>query len=242
MRLYKVLALVALLPAGLSAQRIPIPVITRGPAWPADLPPQPAPLARELAYRRLRLSVETYPLISYFQTPGFSGDRILSSWTSFGMGTRLDYRLTRYASATMDVTSTFLGGPAITQTVEVGTRLGPQRSEQKWYPFADVRAGYIAAYSRTLGPIDNGFGEFSPGFYGSRYSHGLGAIGGAGVDYALTRSWFLTTGASVMRSYMVARDFQLDQSVDRTFGLTAYRYTLGVKYNPVRYIPAPDTR
>ena len=244
MRFYRVIALLAAFPAGLSAQRIPIPIITRGPARPAELPRQPAPIVRELAYRRLRLSVETYPLISYFEAPVFAGDHVLSSWTSFGMGTHFDYRVARYASATLDMTSTFLGGPAITETAEIGTRLGPQRQlvERKWYPFVDARGGYIAAYSRALGPIDNGFGEFSTGFYGARYSRGLGVIGGGGVEYALTRSWFITTSAYAMRSAMSARDPALDPSVDHNFGLTAYRYTLGIKYNPVRYYPAPDTR
>jgi hypothetical protein len=37
-----------LVPAALSAQRFPVPVIPR-PAIPAPLPPQPTPVARDLA-------------------------------------------------------------------------------------------------------------------------------------------------------------------------------------------------
>ena len=244
MRIHAVVAIVTLLPVGLSAQRIPLPgsVVARGPARPADLPPQPAPIANELAYRRLRLSVESYPIVSLVQAPGGNGIGPITTWTTFGMGTRADYRLTHYASATFDVTSSFLGGPSITETAEIGTRLGPQRSERKLYPFVDARVGYISAYSRTLATIDQNGYPVPDGMYGSRYSRGFGAIGGAGLEYALTRMFSLTTSASVVRSRMTARDFQVEQTINRAYTLTAYRYTLGLRFNPVRSIPAPDTR
>ena len=243
MRIRAVVVVVALLPVGLSAQRIPLPgsVVFRGPARPAELPPQPAPIANELAYRRLRLSVESYPLVSLVQAPGSNGIGPISTWTTFGMGTRADYRLTRFASATLDITSSFLGGPAITQTTEVGTRLGPQRSDRKLYPFVDARVGYISSYSRALGTVDvNGYPV--PEGYSSRYSRGFGAIGGAGLEYAFTRMFSLTSALSVVRSRMSARDFRVEQTVNRAYTLTAYRYTLGLRFNPVRSIPAPDTR
>src|SRR6184192_3328783 len=84
MRIHAIVAIAGLLPAGLSAQRIPLPgtIVMRGPARPADLPPQPAPIARDLAHRRLRLSVESYPLISLVQAPASNGIGPMTSWTT----------------------------------------------------------------------------------------------------------------------------------------------------------------
>src|SRR5687767_9207153 len=109
-----VLAIVSLLlPVELSAQRLPLPGTgRRGPARPAPLPPQAEPIARNLAYKRLRLSVEAYPLISYVRSPGSAGGGPVVDWTSLGSGTRADYRLNRHASITLDLTSSFAGGPA----------------------------------------------------------------------------------------------------------------------------------
>src|SRR5204863_954391 len=101
-------------------------IMRRGPGRPADLPPQPEPIAREIAYRRWRLSVESYPMVSRVESPGLSGVRALPAWTTFGTGTRAEYLLMRNVSATLDMTSSFLGGPAITNTVELGTRLHPE--------------------------------------------------------------------------------------------------------------------
>jgi hypothetical protein len=242
MRVRAVVAIgLLLLPAGLSAQRIRAPRIGgRGPAQPAPLPPQPAAIARELAYKRLRLSVETYPLISYVQAPGF-GDGVVTSWTSFGAGTRADYRLTRYASATLDITSSFLGGPAVTETAELGARFHRQRSESRAYPFVDIRAGYMHAYDSYVTPLDNvyGYPTTQAVGYGARYSHGVGGVGGAGLEYALTRRFSLTTAGSVMRNHMTAYDFRGARPMNRGYWLTSYRYTLGIRYNPVRLITNP---
>ena len=214
----------------------------RGPARPADLPPQPAPIARDLAHRRLRLSVESYPLISLVQAPASNGIGPMTSWTTFGVGTRADYRLTHFVSATFDVTSSFLGGPVETQTAELGTRFGPPRSERRLYPFVDTRVGYISSYSRTLGTLDSDGYPVPDGLYSSRYSRGFGAIGGAGLEYAISPMFSLTTALSVLRSRMSARDFRVEQTINRAYTLTEYRYTLGIRFNPVRSIPAPDTR
>lgn len=235
MRIRAVVAIVSLvLPAAMSAQTLPSPRVgRRGPARPAPLPPQAAPIARELAYRRLPLSVESYPLVSYVHSPGFTGDGLVAGWTTLGAGTRADYRVTRHFSATLDVTSSFLGGPALMQTVELGTRFRPERSERRVYPFVDVRAGYISAYNRYLGPI-GGFDDFAPqGAYGTRYNSGFGGVAGAGMEYTLTRSFSLTTAASVMRNRMTTHSLR---EGNRSYGMTSYRYTLGLRYNPVRVI------
>jgi hypothetical protein len=230
MRSRVIVAIVALVvPAALSAQRIPLP-IGRRPARPEPLPPQPGPIANELAYKRWRISVESYPIVSYFQASGFP------SWTTLGMGSRADYMVNRYVSATLDMTSSFIGGPNIVNTVEVGTRAHPEWAEHKIYPYIDLRVGYIASYNRRLGSIDNSYADpVATGSYGAPYSHGFGAIGGGGLEYALTHSWSLTTGASVVQSRMTPHDLS-NPDLNRPYSMTAIRYTFGVRFNPVTVI------
>src|SRR5689334_7470433 len=101
----RVIVMVGLLlaPSALSAQRLPLPRIGgRGPAQPVPLSPQPEAIARALAYRRLNLSVETYPLISVIQASGLTVDGRQSPWTAVGAGTRASYRLTPQVAATLD--------------------------------------------------------------------------------------------------------------------------------------------
>ena len=230
-----------MLPAALNAQRVGLP--RPRPARPAPLPPQPTPIARDLAYRRLRLSVESYPMVSFFRAPGFANNGAFPNWATFGTGTRADYRLTRNVSATMDMTSSFFGGPALVETAEVGTRVGRQRSEARFYPFADLRLAYVAAFTRNSFAIDGIYGGPTPqGSPVASYSHGFGGIGGVGMEYALTRMFSLTTELSVMQSGMKTHAFEGTFITDRHYPLTAIRYTFGVRFNPVRYVRAGDTR
>ncbi|MFN2567167.1 MAG: hypothetical protein ABR499_19400 [Gemmatimonadaceae bacterium] len=236
-----VLSLVALLiPAGLSAQRLPVPGTgRRGPARPAPLPPQADPIARNLAYKRLRLSVESYPLISYVRS-GLAGDGVASDWTNFGMGTRADYRVARHVAVTLDLTSSFAGGPADVHTAELGIRLRRERSERVLYTFADARVGYVSSYSRYFDAIGGQF-AYSTSEDAFRYSDGFGGVGGVGLEYALTRTFSLTTAASVMRNRMTTRTLVGPEPGERRYTMTLYRYTLGIRYNPVRVIRVPGT-
>ncbi len=238
MRVRAALALaMLLLPVVSGAQHFPRPRIGPDPARPAPLPGRtPEPIARALAYRRLRLSIESYPLVSYVQSQGLSTDGRGTAWTMFGGGTRAEYRVTRFVSATMDVTSSFRASPIFVQTAELGVRLRSERSERRLYPFVDARAGYVSAFNAGLGSIsDVPYGYPTPqGAYGVRYSRGFGAIAGAGAEYTLTRTISLTTAASVMRSRLTSHDIVSGQTGTPNFGMTSYRYTLGIKYNPVR--------
>jgi hypothetical protein len=226
---------ILLLPSAVSAQRIPIPT-RRGPARPTPLPPQPPTITRELGYRRLPYSIETYPLISRVVSPGFVNGT--PSWMSGGLGTHADLKVTPVVSVTLDITSSFLGGPIASQTAEFGTRLRPRYSESRLYPFVDARVGYVYAYHNQFRPLyDPYMSPMSDGFgYVGRYSQGIGAIAGGGVDFALTRRFFLTTGAAVTRSHMWVQGFQNVTPDRNTFGMTSYRFTLGVRYNPVRVL------
>jgi hypothetical protein len=46
----------------------------------------------------------------------------------------------------------------------------------------------------------------------------------------------MTTAASVMRSRMSVHDFRIDQTALPSLAMTSYRYTLGIRYNPVRLV------
>lgn len=237
-----VLIVALLLPVGLDAQRVP-----KGrrhhPAEPVPLSPQPTPIAMMLAVKRSRITVETYPFVSRVQSPGFNG--LISGWTTLGAGTRGDYRFNRFVSGTLDLTSTVAGGPAQAATAELGARFHPERSESRFYPYADVRFGYISAMNKDprdgIADLGGGFASASPT---ARYSNGLGAVAGIGTEYALWRSWSLTTGFSVLQNRMTTRGIQGEQDAHRSFAMTWYRYTIGVSYNPLRIIPVQggDTR
>jgi len=230
MRIRAITAIVILLvPAALSAQRIPLPIGRRG-GGREPLPPTAGPIAKEEAYRRWRLSVESYPMVSYYQTSGFG------SWTSLGMGTRADYLINRHVSATLDMTSSLIGSPSVVNTAEVGTRVHPEWAEHRLFPYADFRVAYIAVFNSQFASIENSFSNpVATGTYGAPYSHGYGAIAGGGFEYSLTHSWSLTTGASIVSARMQPRD--LSNAVDnRPYNMTGVRYTLGVRYNPVTII------
>ena len=240
MRIRAVVAIaVLLLPIHLQAQRRVPGIGRRGPAQPVPLSPQPEPIARAITYQRLRVSAESYPLISYVQAPNFAGDGRASWWTAFGMGTRAEYRLTPRASATMDLTSSIAGSPLIVQTAEIGTRLRTRvvDFDQRAFPFVDLRVAYISAYDRSLGAATTDpFGYPVPGILGARYSSGFGAVAGVGMEYAVTHTFFLTSGASLVRSHMTSHDYASAQTVVPSFAMTSYRITLGIRYNPVRLV------
>jgi hypothetical protein len=238
MRIRVVAAAVALLlPAGLSAQ-VPLPMPGRRPhpATPQPMPPEAGPIARELSYTRLRVSVESYPLVSFVQSAGFASGGS-STWAALGAGTRAEYRVTRFMSATLDLTSSFLGGPVDVNTAELGARFGRVRTERRLEPFADLRVGYAAASSRELGSyLNDPVGYPIPhGAYGSRYSSGWGGVAGVGAEYGLTRSLSLTTELLATHSRMSAHDV-LSTTAQPDYGITSVRYVLGIRYNPVRTV------
>jgi hypothetical protein len=185
----------------------------------------------------MRLSVESYPLISYVQSPGVDGN-VFAKRTTLGGGTRADYRITRLVSATLDMTSSLPNGSANTETAELGVRLRPERNDRKVYPFVDVRMGYVNTYDSYLRPFDviDGSGVVGRGGYGARYSQGFGGVGGVGMEYALTTRFSLTTAASVLRSGMTAyRAYGVAPTIGH-YAMTSYRFAVGIRYNPVHLI------
>src|SRR4051812_3800109 len=74
----------------------------------APLPPEAAPVARALAFRRSRWSAEGYTVFSAVNMPSSSGGS--SSSAAYGAGTRADFRVTDHFSATMDMTASLFSG------------------------------------------------------------------------------------------------------------------------------------
>src|SRR5512140_2307208 len=194
MRLRALLPLILLMPAAqLRAQRIRLPRIftrTRTPERPAPLPPQPNFIKRDMYYKSWNLSVESYPVFSYMQASGATVGP--STWATLGEGIRFDYRVKPYLSATFDGTYSLFG--AQTQTAEFGTRFRPVRSEYNVHPFLDTRIGYtrsVASYGVSV--TDLTVSPFPYTDYGVRFSDGIGAVVGAGMDFPLTAAMALTT-------------------------------------------------
>lgn len=215
---------ILLLPSVAAAQRLPR-IGTRQPPRSTPVGPQPAVVRQALAYNRLRVSFESYPMISFINTGGFTGNGS-SQWASTGIGTRFDYRVARLLSLTMDMTSAFLGGPVFTETAELGFRVGPRRSEHSLYPYFDARYGYFMTHGQDFG----GFAA-SPDMI--NYSEGFGGVLGAGMEYTLTRRFSLTGGLSVAHSNMTA--VKVQPTVGDKYDMTSYRYVIALRYNGIRY-------
>jgi hypothetical protein len=237
-----VVAVALLLPSALTAQRRAPGIGGPRPGLPIPSGRQPEVVARAQRLVRSRYSVEVYPLISRVEAPGVSTGTPTSRWTSFGSGTRLDWRQTDYLSWTLDLTASYLGGPAITETAEVGARLRPRNWNDRVRPFADLRVGFEHV-DQSLTNQDLGFGPASIRSGAVRYGRGFGAVAGAGVEYYLTNTLGMTTAVSAMRSNMTAYNFTgvSVPTTESSYRLTTYRLAVGLKYNWVRYLRPANT-
>ena len=235
MRLRSLVAIALVVPSATFAQRSAGRIGGARPEQPVPLGRQPAVVARSVAMQRSRYAVETYPLLSRVNAPGYSNGRPISSWTSLGAGTRLDYRFTRYISLTGDLTSSLYGGPAQMETAELGMRLRPENMEVRIRPFADVRVGFEHSADQFSDQAGLGVGPASSLVTGQRYSRGFGGVIGAGAEYSLTNTLSLTTGLSAIRSNMTAYAYS-GTTVPTTgdaYRMTTYRLAVGLRYNPV---------
>jgi len=232
-----IVALALLLPSLASAQRRVPGIDGRRPRPSIPKGRQPESIARSQAYVRSRYSVEAYPLLSRVEASGVGDGSPSSHWTSFGAGTRLDWRQTNYVSWTLDLTASYLGGPAFSETVELGTRLRPKNWNDRVRPFADLRVGFEHV-SQTLTNQDLGLGPGSIRSEGMRYGRGLGVAAGAGAEYFLTNTLAMTAAVSVMRSSMTGYRFTgvSVPTTESSYRLTTYRLAVGLKYNWVRYL------
>jgi opacity protein-like surface antigen len=231
-------AIVLLSPAALGAQRRlpPLPGQRRGPETPEPTaPPERGPVARQLQYTRMNVSVASYPLLSAVHSSGLASGGS-STWGAAGAGAQVAYRFTRFLAGTLDVTSSFLGGPVDLQTAELGMRFGRPLTERRLEPFADVRGGYAAVSSGQFGSNIDDVGYPLPhGAYGSRYSNGWEGVAGAGVEYAFTRQLSVSTEVLGTHAQMSAHDI-LSPVARPNYGITSVRWVIGLRYNPVRMV------
>lgn len=241
MRIRTVFAVSLLIPSVISAQgRRPV-VGGRLPGVQGTMEGerQPEPIARAQAIVRSRVSLETYPMFSHVNAPGFSGGKPISSWNSIGQGTHIDFRHTEWLSSTLDMTAAYAGGPSTTQTIEAGFRVKQQGWEYRMRPFADVRFGWQHAADQYMSSASSyGIGPASPLASDFRYARGFGGIAGVGTDIALTNSFSLMTELSAMRANMTAYTYQLTTvpQVGDSYRMTTYRLSLGLRYNQARTV------
>lgn len=218
-------------------QRLPI-----GGQPPRAMPsgPQPRVVSEALRYQRLRISMEAYPMVSRVTLPTFGGVPG-RSFTSGGTGTRFEYRMARLAAATLDLTTSFLGGPIFNQSAELGFRFGPSRASGDVIPFVDARAGYFYALpNQQLG----GFAS-NPGITFANtmdYSYGPAAIGGGGVEFGVTRRFSVTTAAYYTRADMTARAYNRQVAAPGHYTMSGARFVAALRYNGVRIGNVPTTQ
>jgi hypothetical protein len=207
----------------------------RAPGPTAMMPEGPAarPVSEARQYQRLNVAIEGYPMISRVTMPSIAGVPG-QTFATGGSGTRFEYRFARLAAGTMDVTQSVLGGPIFNSSAELGLRFGPNRFAHDIVPFVDARAGYFYSVPKQqLGDfVSNPQTNIASVM---NFSHGPAAIGGAGVEFAVSRRFSVTTAANYVQARMTARP---------RFGTQDYKYTMrstrfiaALRYNGVRAVP-----
>jgi hypothetical protein len=207
------------------------------PRTTGALPDGPAarPVSQARQYYRLNVSVEAYPMVSRISVPTYAGIPA-QSFTTGGTGTRFEYRFARMAAGTLDLTSSFFGGPVFNQTAELGLRLGPSRAAHDIVPFVDARGGYFFSVPNQR------FGDFANNpqvnFATTMdYSAGPAVIGGAGVEFAATRLFSVTTAVSYAKAHMRAHTLLRTNITEDRYSMSATRFILSLRYNGVRAVP-----
>ncbi len=176
-------------------------------------------------------------MISSIQVPNPGGGT--STYSSIGAGTHADYHVSERWSATLDFTASPMGGPAVTETAEVGTRFAPGMWSADYRgirPFFDLRAVYLHMSDTFVSPAAVvGTGTTQGIADGQRYSRGFGTIAGAGAEFPLTNSIALLSEVSGMRNRMTVYRLTSISSLPSgsTYGMTSFRFIFGIKYNPV---------
>lgn len=239
MRVRAVVAIgLVLIPSLASAQQRPrIRLGGQPPRVAGALPEGPAaiPVSQARRYYRLNVSMEAYPFVSRVSVPSHAG-LPGETFTTGGTGTRFEYRFHGMAAGTLDLTTSFIGGPVMNQTAELGFRFGPSRARADVVPFIDARAGYLYSLPRQqLG----GFVNDPPVNFATvmNFATGPAAIGGAGIEFAATRRFSVTTAAAYSRAFVTARPLVTWQSEPSHYTMTQMRYIVSLRYNGVRAMP-----
>jgi len=209
---------------------------SRRPIPPAELPQQPRVVAQSVAYQRSKVSMETYPFMSWVQAPGFAQSGTVARWSNFSAGQRIAYQINPRVQGTLDVTSSLALGFAQMSTAELGTRLQPERTDTRAHPYFDLRVGYVmssAGYNTYNGFAPPNQVKQSPG---NGYSSGFGGVAGAGLEFAITRMVSLTSGVSAIHSTMQGHGRSFASSPGGHWTMNAIRLQAGLRFNPVRRV------
>ena len=240
-RVFLALVTLAIPAGGLAAQRrVMIPIGHKTPERPVDKPPLMPGVHDSRMYSRYmlsRFSLEQYPMMSYLQANGAIAKGIPSSNFSFGDGTHLSFRAAPSLFITSDFTSSFLNGPFSVGSSELGVRVKPWTSPRV-APFADARVSwaYTTSAQMTSAAVPFVFmyrsmsGDFASG-------SGHGAAFALGADTRLSARFFLTSALTSSRYAMEGRNLTTRTTWD--YSLTATRLSVGVRYNPGRWLDAP---
>ncbi|MGH7618055.1 MAG: hypothetical protein ACREPM_12570, partial [Gemmatimonadaceae bacterium] len=173
--------------------------------------------------------------VSSVQAPSPSGGT--TSFTTWGAGTHGDYWFSNRFSGTIDMTASAAGSPAITVTGEAGMRFSPLALSEDYRglrPFFDLRALYMNSYDTFASPLASPTSGYNAQAGGSRYSRGLGGVGGTGVELPITSSIALTTEVTALRNRMTTYKLTSPTSlpVGSGYWMTSFRYAIGFKYRP----------
>jgi hypothetical protein len=205
-------------------------------------PPEPTiePVARVLDFHRSRWSAESDMLASSILLPSSNGG--VTRYATLGSGVHSDYRVTDRFSGTADVTFSPFGGTALATTAEVGGRYRASNLESEIRPFVDLRAAYLRMYDSYSAPLEAatvGAGGVPTEYAtNARYSRGFGGIGGAGMEFSVSRTMALTTEIAALRSrlttYHSAGPAQIPAGA--SLWMTTVRYAVGFRYNPGSFL------
>lgn len=197
--------------------------------------PQARPVSQALRYHRLNVSMEAYPFVSRVSVPSHAG-LPGEAFTTGGSGTRFEYRFHPLAASTLDLTTSIIGGPVYSQTAELGFRLGPSRASGDVIPFVDARGGYL--YSAPKQQLET-LGTATPITFATvmQYARGPAAIAGAGIEFAATRRFSVTTAAAYSRTFVTARPLMWWSAEPYRYTMSQMRYSIALRYNGVRPMP-----
>lgn len=220
------------IPSLVDAQARPRIGRTPTPLQPAEKPPEIPVVSRSLAMHRSRWSGEAYAIVNANRVP--TGDGV-SFGSTFGAGSRADYRFGDRFSGTFDLTTTISGGLESGQTAEVGARFLPIRGNPQIRPYVDLRGAYLYMADAFGTPPGVLHGGTSTQFV-QRYSRGFGAVAGAGADLFVSNDFAVTVTATGVRSRMTVHRIE-DEAVlpvGSRYWMTSFRVAFGFKYNPAK--------
>jgi hypothetical protein len=241
------LAVVLALPGLSGAQRIPVRPPPRMPL-PEQPPKEPPVVAREMNYRRLRWSSESFAISSVTYLPSPTGT--MTRYANVGTGAHHEYRLgmaNRFAM-TFDVAGTSVGDPLTMMSTELGGRFysRPQPDGVRFY--SDARLGYFATMNGEMSGTSTNLTVPRSGYTMYQQSRGFGAVAGVGAEVPVSLRFSLYGGLSGMRSRMTIfgyddldrrsnlLDLLMPGSEQGRLWATSYRLQLGFRYNPVRFL------